>query len=43
MKWVKRIVLFVIIAGIVIGARILMSGGDPNTPTGMGAHPGEKR
>ncbi|HEY0255302.1 MAG TPA: hypothetical protein VGC41_27425 [Kofleriaceae bacterium] len=39
MKWVKRIILFVIVAGICIGARILISGGDPDAPTGMGAHP----
>lgn len=38
-KFIKGFVIFIIVAGICIGARILMSGGDPNKPTGMGTHP----
>jgi hypothetical protein len=38
-KFLKGLVLVIFIATVCIGARILMSGGDLDKPTGMGAHP----
>jgi hypothetical protein len=38
-KYLKGFLLFIFIATVCIGARILISGGDPDKPTGMGTHP----
>jgi hypothetical protein len=38
-KFIKGFLLFIFVAGVCIGARILISGNDPDKPTGMGAHP----
>ena len=38
-KYLKGFLLFLFIATVCIGARILMSGGDLDKPTGMGARP----
>ena len=38
-KYLKGFILFIFIAGVCIGARILISGPDLDKPTGMGTHP----
>jgi hypothetical protein len=35
-KYLKGFILFIFIAAVCIGARVLISGGDPDKPTGMG-------
>lgn len=36
-KYLKGILLFIFIAAVCIGARVIISGGDPDKPTGTGA------
>jgi len=38
-KFIKGFVLFLFVAGLCIGAGILISGNDNSKPTGMGTHP----
>jgi hypothetical protein len=38
-KFAKGFFLFIFVAGVCIGARILISGNDNSKPTGIGTHP----